>query len=118
MIFVFFDSECAVCNAFRRWVEAHASEKFITFVGNHTAEAFELLPQVTAHEMTRTLHFLSAGGRHRKGAHAALSTIAVTDGWLGLAAKLLANSPMHLLLEPGYRLFARHRGRLARFVHD
>ena len=118
MAVVLFDSECAVCNAFRLWVEARDSEQMVTFVGNHATEALSLLPRITEHARTRTLHFINAEGKHREGAHAVISTIALTGGWIGCSAKLLANSPNHVLLEPCYRLFARHRGRFARFVND
>jgi predicted DCC family thiol-disulfide oxidoreductase YuxK len=118
MVVVLFDSGCAGCNAFRRWVESRDSEKKVNFVGNRTPEAFNLLPRITEHARTGTLHSINADGEHRKGAHAVLSTIALTGGWLGLAARLLSYWPMHAMLEPGYRLFARYRGWFGRFVDD
>lgn len=61
----------------------------------------------------RTIVLALAGGQYQTGAQAISSIIARTGGILGVMARPFTLKPMSLMLEPGYRVFARHRGRLA-----
>ena len=110
-----YDSTCAVCNAFRRWILRRDRHGSLTFVGNRTNEAKALLPWISDERRTATLHWLSGAADHHEGARAVFSAVASTGGFLGIPAAIIARSPLHLLFEPIYRLFAQHRGRLARF---
>ena len=65
-----------------------------------------------------TIVVIDSRGRVKTGAQAIFTTVAATGGTTGLVARVLALRPLSLPLEPGYRLFARHRGRLARLFLD
>ena len=115
MPYVVYDSSCAVCNAFRRWILRRDRHGSLTFVGNRTDAAKALLPWMSDERRTATLHWLSDAADHHQGARAVFSTVASTGGFLGVLAAFITQSPLHLLFEPIYRFLARHRSRLARF---
>ena len=112
---VVYDSDCAVCNAFRRWIAGRDRRGSLVFVGNRTEAAKDLMPRLSDERRTGTLHWIADSGERHEGARAVFSTVASTGGLLGVASGILARAPLHLLFEPAYRLFATHRGRFARF---
>ena len=118
MPYVVYDSSCAVCNAFRRWVAMRDPQRKLVFVGNRTDEAKALLPSLTDEQRAATLHWLSGSGDHHQGARAVFTTVASTGGLLGIASAVLAGPQLYVLFEPAYRLFAKHRSRLARFFRQ
>ena len=115
---VVYDSSCAACNAFRRWIAMRDQAGKLVFVGNRTDEAKALLPSLTDEQRAATLHWLSGSGDHHQGARAVFSTVASTGGLLGVASAVLTRPPLYALFEPAYRLFAKHRSRLARFFRE
>ena len=115
MPYVVYDSSCAVCNAFRRWMLRRDRHGSLTFVGNRSDEAKALLPWISDERRIATLHWLSDSSDHHQGARAIFSTVASTGGLFGIPSAIIARSPLYLLFEPSYRLFAKHRSRLARF---
>jgi predicted DCC family thiol-disulfide oxidoreductase YuxK len=66
----------------------------------------------------RTIIVIDSRGGVRTGAQAIFTVVAATGGISGLLARVFAVRPISLLLEPGYRLFSRHRGRFTRFFPD
>ncbi len=66
----------------------------------------------------RTFVALDRQERVMTGARAVLTVAGKTGGITGAVRRVLALRPVSLLLEPAYRLFARHRGRFARFFKD
>ena len=66
----------------------------------------------------KTLVTVAPDGTVRTGAGAVFVTAARTGGFYGIICRFLALRPVSLLFEPGYRLFARNRWRLARFFKD
>ena len=71
--------------------------------------------QVSPAVAARTIVLVDDRGRVVQGARAIFTIVADTGGIAGLVSRLLKYRFISLLLEPGYRLFARHRGRLAVF---
>jgi hypothetical protein len=66
----------------------------------------------------RTIVLLTGDERSRTGAQAIFSVVARSGGALGAVSRPFALKAVSLLFEPGYRLFARYRGKLARFFPD
>ncbi len=66
----------------------------------------------------RTIVALDDRGRVLTGAQAIFTIAGQTGGMIGLGGRMLSPRPISLLFEPGYGLFARHRGRFARFFED
>ena len=78
-------------------------------------EASENVDPIVA---ARTIVAIDDQGRVTKGAQAVFSIVADTGGIIGLVSRLLKYRFVSLLFEPGYRVFARHRGRIARFFRE
>ena len=110
---VVFDAGCAVCRSFQRWVAGRDSEGGVRFVDNRSEEAAALLPSLSEARRTATLHALGGDGRRYSGAAAIFRAIGATGGSLGWVCRRLSVWPVYLAFEPGYRLFARYRGRFA-----
>ena len=75
----------------------------------------EVSEHVSPADAARTIVVVDDQGRVIQGARAIFTIVADTGGMVGLASRLLKNRFISLLSEPGYRLFARHRGRFAVF---
>ena len=116
MVTVVFDTGCAVCSAFQRWIVHRDRVGRLRFVGNRSDEAAALLPGLSEDSRRATLHVLDDAGRRYSGAAAVFRTVAATDGHLGRLCRVLSLPPIPIVFEPGYRLFARYRGIFARFV--
>lgn len=57
-------------------------------------------------------------GGVRTGAQAIFTIAGETGGLIGFIGRALSPRPVSLLFEPVYRLFARHRGRFARWFKN
>ena len=110
---VVFDARCAVCRSFQRWVAGRDSEGRLRFVDNRSEEAAALLPGLSEDRRTATLHALAWDGRRYSGAAAVLRAVGATGGSLAWVCRRLSVWPVYWAFEPGYRLFARYRGRFA-----
>ena len=111
---VVFDAGCAMCRSFQRWVAGRDSEGGVRFVDNRSDEAAAMLPGLSEDRRTETLYALAWDGRRYSGAAAVLRAVGATGGSLGWVCRRLSVGPVYLAFEPGYRLFARYRGRFAR----
>ena len=111
---VVFDARCAVCRSFQQWAVGRDREGRLRFVDNRSEEAAALLPGLSEDRRTETLHALGRDGRRHAGAGAVFRTVGATGGLLGWVCRRLSVWPVYVAFEPGYRLFARYRGRFAR----
>ena len=114
VVTVVFDARCAVCRSFRAWVVGRDGGGRLRFVDNRSAEAAALLSGLSEDGRTKTLHVLGPDGRRHSGAAAVFRAVGATGGLLGWVCRRLAVWPVYVAFEPGYRLFARYRGRFAR----
>ena len=60
-----------------------------------------------------TLVCIFPNGQAIHGARAVFYVVSQTGGKIGFLASLLRNRFVSWLFEPGYKIFARHRGRFA-----
>jgi len=115
---VVFDADCRVCRAFRRWAKARDSDSRLAFVPNTDPGLGELGRGVDADRAARSLAVVMPDGRVLWGAQAVFATVAALPWpWRPLGA-VMSVAPFHWLAEPIYWLFARNRGRFARFVRQ
>jgi len=83
------------------------------FVPNDPASVREASEHVSPAVAARTVIVVDEQGSVVQGAQAVFTIVADTGGIVGLASRLLKNRFISLLLESGYRILARHRGRFA-----
>lgn len=114
---VVFDGECAICGAFRRWMEQHDTRRRLRFVAYQSSELEDAAPGVAREDARRSLIFIRPGGHTFSGARAVFEAMRQLGGFWGVMGAVMSWPPLSLAAEPFYRLFARHRGRFARFVH-
>ena len=103
---------------FRRWVQRRDHADYLFFLGNTDPRIQELSVELKPGLAENTLLCISANGQITHGAQAVFSVFSQTGGKIGLLASLLRNRFVSRLFEPGYKLFARHRGRFAWLARD
>ena len=90
----------------------------ITFVSNDAESVLAVTSMVEPELAQRTIVVIDRNRRVLMGAQAIFTIVAASGGLLSLFATCLKPRPISLLFEPGYRVFARYRGKLARFFPD
>ena len=115
---VFYDAECPVCNAFRRWLKRRDGHDRLRMLPNDAANVRQHAPGLDPATAERMLVTVFPDSRMWKGARGVFGAAAETGGLCGAVCRVMSWKPLSLLAEPGYRLFARHRGRLARFFPE
>ena len=108
---VVYDAQCVVWDLFRRWVQRRDHRFVLFFLGNTDRRVKEISLEPALVESTLVCIF--PDGQVTHGAQAVFYVLSQTGGKLGFLAGLLRNRFASWLFEPGYRLFARHRGRFA-----
>lgn len=88
------------------------------FVPNDAESVQSVTGLVPPELAERTIVTLDVRDEMRTGARAIFTIVAATGGVIGFVSRWLTPRTVSLLFEPGYRLFAKHRGRFARFVRD
>ncbi|HIM14824.1 MAG TPA: DUF393 domain-containing protein [Acidobacteria bacterium] len=101
-----------------RWVQRSGQHDDSRFIPNDPASVREASDNVDPVVAARTIVAVDDQGRVTKGAQAVFSIAADTGGIIGFISRLLKYRFVSLLFEPGYRVFARHRGRFAWFFRE
>ena len=115
---VVYDADCAVCRAFRRWAKSRDRHSQLAFVPNDDPELEEMGRGVDPSRAVRSIAVVMPNGKVVWGARAIFETVGALPGMWGSMGSVLALPPLYWLAEPFYRLFARNRGRFARFVRQ
>lgn len=87
-------------------------------VSNDPESVVAQTSMVDPESVTTTLVCVDERGQVRTGARAVFTVVGLTGGVTGAAGRVLSNRLLSALCEPGYRIFARNRGRLARWFHE
>ena len=113
---VIYDGACGVCQALREWAERKDRHRRLTFIPYQAPELERLVPGLPPEVARQALHFVREDGRRFRGAHAAFEVMKRWPGGWGRLGHVLALPPLRWLAEPVYRLFARHRTRVSRWL--
>lgn len=113
---VIYDGACGVCQALREWAERRDQHRRLTFIPYQAPDLERLVPGLTREVASQALYFVREDGWRFRGARAAFEVMKRWPGAWGWLGRLLALPPFHWLAEPFYRLFARHRGRVSRWL--
>ncbi len=115
-LLIIFDGNCGLCQAARRWAQRRDRQHRLAFVPYQAADLESLVPGLTAAQAAQALYAVAPDGRRLRGARAVFETLRYLPGWWGVVGTLGAWTPVSLLAEPCYRLVARHRARLSRWL--
>lgn len=113
---VVFDGDCGLCQAARRWAQQRDRRGRLRFVAYQDARLEHLAPGLTAKQAAQALYIFAPDGRRYRGARAVFETLRNLPGWWGLLGTVWALPPLSLLAEPFYRLVARHRAAVSRWL--
>lgn len=111
---VIYDGDCEICNALRRWAEAHDKAGTLRFVPNQTADLAQIAPGLTREQAQQSVYAVNAAGQRFRGARAIFETVRRLPGCWGILGTIGALPPVSWLAEPMYRIVAHHRAAVSR----
>lgn len=114
--FVIYDGACGVCQALREWAERQDRHRRLVFIPYQAPDLTQRVPGLTREAASEALHFVRADGERFRGARAAFEVMKRWPGVWGWLGRVLALPPLSWLAEPFYRLFARHRAHISRWL--
>jgi predicted DCC family thiol-disulfide oxidoreductase YuxK len=107
-----FDGWCGVCTGFADWVARRASS--VRLIPSQTPGLLEAT-RLTRADLDREAWAFERTGRGYAGAAAINRVLRAMGGGWGILALAYALPGIHQCEDAGYRWFARHRGRFARW---
>ena len=109
---VLWDGDCGFCRRSIEWVERHDRGELECIPYQHAPPT--VLTKELRRECAEAVHVITNNGRVLRGGRAWLFMLRAI-GWHNVAA-LLGTPPFFWLTELGYRLVARNRHRLSRWL--
>ncbi len=113
-LLLIFDGTCGVCTRFTDWIERHDASGRVRQLPNQAAGLLELTG-LTRAEVDREAWAFDRAGRSWGGAAAINRALRELGGPWRLLSLAYALPLVGWCEDAGYRLFARHRGRLSRW---
>ncbi|MGD8623135.1 MAG: DUF393 domain-containing protein [Anaerolineae bacterium] len=113
---VLYDGDCGICTALKDEARRRDTAGRLRFIAYRAADLEEISPGLTPEMAGQALYLVQPDGRRFAGARAVFETMRRLPGiWRPLGA-MGAWPPLSLLAEPFYRLVARNRGRISRWL--
>lgn len=113
---VIYDGACGICDALRGAIERRDRAGALRLVPYQTADLDAIAPGLTRNQASRSVILVAPDGTRRQGARAIFETLCRLPGVWRVIGKVGALPPISLAAEPFYRLVARHRARLSRWL--
>ncbi|HMM27056.1 MAG TPA: DUF393 domain-containing protein [Aggregatilineaceae bacterium] len=113
---VIFDGDCGVCQRLAQFAADRDPARRLRFTAYQRADLAALSPGLTREMTARSVYVVEPDGTRWRGARAVFEIMRRMPGlwaWIGRAGAL---PPVSLLAEPFYRLAARHRTRISRWL--
>jgi predicted DCC family thiol-disulfide oxidoreductase YuxK len=108
-----YDGYCGVCTRTVAWVRAHDPSRRVFALPNQVP-GLRARTGLTKHDVDAAVWAIDREGHRYPGAAAINRTLEELGGWRALAA-LYRLSPVRRLEDAAYHVFARNRGRFARW---
>jgi predicted DCC family thiol-disulfide oxidoreductase YuxK len=113
---VIFDGDCGICQASRRAAERRDAHHRLRFVAYQGADLDRIAPGLTREEARRALVVVHPDGRRWHGARAFVAVLRRLPGVWGMMGAVGTLPPVYWLAEPFYRVIARHRAAISRWL--
>ena len=113
---VVFDGECPVCNTLKDFAEDQARGNTLEFIPFQSNAIEAAAPDLSREEASRALYVITANGMRLRGAQAVFEVMSQLPGILGMLGKIMRLPPLYWIAEPFYRLFARHRHGVSKYL--
>ena len=114
---VIYDGNCGVCTALKIEAERRDRESRLRFVPFQSSDLEQIAPGITRQMASKAVYLVRADGRRFQGARAFFEVMRRLPGPWGLVGAIGALPPLSLLAEPVYRLVARNRAALSRWLN-
>jgi len=114
---VVYDGHCGVCTALKIEAERRDRENRLRFVPFQSSDLEEVAPGVTRQMASKAVYVIRADGRRFSGARAVFEAMRHLPGPWGSIGAIWAFPALSLLAEPIYRLVARNRATLSRWLN-
>jgi len=113
---VIYDGACGVCQVFREHTERYDRRRELEFIPYQTPDLERFAPGLSSEAAREALYFLRWDGKRFRGARAVFEVMKCWPGVWGRLGRVLAFPPLSWGAEPFYRLLARHRARVSRWL--
>jgi len=113
---VLYDGDCGVCTALQNAARRRDVAGRLRFVAYQAVDLEQISPGLTPEMAGRALYLVRPDGRRFAGARAVFETMRCLAGPWRLVGAIGARPPFYQLAEPFYRLVARNRGRISRWL--
>lgn len=115
-LIVIFDGDCGICQALRRRAERLDTGRRLTFAAYQRADLDALAPGLTRTQASKSLYAVREDGRRLRGARAFFAAMRRLPGVWGVVGRIGSLPPLVWIAEPVYRLVARYRGTISRWL--
>ncbi len=111
---ILYDNNCVVCRSFKNWIIRRDKKNALKFISNDFESVKNNKIKINFEFPINTIIFIDENKVY-KGSRAIFLILSKTAGFLGIISKVLATPVMSYLLQPPYVIFAKNRGKFARF---
>ena len=115
---VIFDGECPVCASLKDFTEDRIEDRELAFIPYQSDDFEQSAPNLTMEDAKKALYVITEHGERLRGARAVFEIMSELPGISGIMGKILRLPPFYWIAEPFYRLFAKHRHGVSKFLQD
>jgi len=113
---IVFDGDCGVCQALAQALADRDTARRLRFSAYQRTDLDTLSPGLTREMTAQAVYAVAPDGTRWHGARAVFEGLRRLPGGWGWMGRLGALTPISWLAEPFYRLVARHRTRISRWL--
>ena len=114
---IIYDGNCKICQRSADFSGKKIGDSKLDFLPLQdldNSQAF--LSGLKADDLLQSLHLISENGEESKGAKAVFEILSDYPGFLGIIGRFINREPFIKIAEPAYRVFARYRYKISRFL--
>jgi predicted DCC family thiol-disulfide oxidoreductase YuxK len=113
---IIYDGECPVCISLKEFSQKQISNDQIEFIPFQDIKPEDKSLEISLREASHSIFLIEDGQPPTRGAAAVFEIMQTMPGIWGAAGKFLAIPPLSWFAEPCYRLFARYRHIISRWL--
>lgn len=113
---VIFDRECGICQFLKAHAEKRDTKQNLHFMAYQETDLATLSPGLTKEMAARSMYFIQTHGNRYLGAKAFFETMKRLSGIWSVVGSIFSFTPLALLVEPLYRIIAKNRMHISRWL--